>query len=274
MANNFTLIAHRGASEDAPENTREAFDLALRQGFPHIETDCQLSSDGAVMIIHDEKLDRLTAGAATGLVASKTAQELLRLDVGAWKEPHGPPHRIPLLTEVLQDYKGRVHLHLELKSEQPELAGAVAQLLAGAGWLLLALGGGPWEVPGLTITSFHLPQLLASKQALPQGVRHAWLVQELTGEVVGEAVRWGLQQVCPRANACTREGVAAAELAGLSVRAWGIKSLQDLERVRACGVGGCTVNWPQRALPFLRGFAEPEEPKDAAPSFAPPSMAQ
>jgi glycerophosphoryl diester phosphodiesterase len=67
MATNFTLIAHRGASEDAPENTLEAFDLALRQGFPHIEADCQLSSDGGVVIIHDESLERLTAGAVQGM---------------------------------------------------------------------------------------------------------------------------------------------------------------------------------------------------------------
>lgn len=62
----FTLIAHRGASEDAPENTMEAFDLAIQQGFHHIETDCQLSADGVCVIIHDEMLDRLTAKAASG----------------------------------------------------------------------------------------------------------------------------------------------------------------------------------------------------------------
>jgi glycerophosphoryl diester phosphodiesterase len=62
----FTLIAHRGASDDAPENTIEAFDLAVKQGFFHVETDCQLSADGVCVILHDERLDRLTAMASSG----------------------------------------------------------------------------------------------------------------------------------------------------------------------------------------------------------------
>ena len=56
----FTLIAHRGASYDAPENTFEAFDLALEMGFDNVETDVQLSSDGRSVLIHDESLYRTT----------------------------------------------------------------------------------------------------------------------------------------------------------------------------------------------------------------------
>ena len=56
----FTLIAHRGASYDAPENTFEAFDLALSLGFDNFETDVQLTGDGRAVLIHDATLDRTT----------------------------------------------------------------------------------------------------------------------------------------------------------------------------------------------------------------------
>ena len=59
---NFILIAHRGASYDAPENTFEAFDLALENGFENVETDVQLTSDGCAVLIHDDRLDRTTDG--------------------------------------------------------------------------------------------------------------------------------------------------------------------------------------------------------------------
>ena len=56
----FTLIAHRGFSSDAPENTFAAFDLALESGFDNIELDAQLTADGVPVVIHDSTLDRTT----------------------------------------------------------------------------------------------------------------------------------------------------------------------------------------------------------------------
>ena len=80
----FTLIAHRGASYDAPENTFEAFDLALEMGFDNIETDVQLSSDGRCVLIHDEFLDRTTG--IQGLVAETSIAKIKSLNAGLWFE--------------------------------------------------------------------------------------------------------------------------------------------------------------------------------------------
>ena len=71
---NFTLIAHRGASYDAPENTFEAFDLALELGFDNFETDVQLTSDGRAVLVHDDTLDRTTD--ATGLVSETSIAKI------------------------------------------------------------------------------------------------------------------------------------------------------------------------------------------------------
>ena len=126
----FILIAHRGASYDAPENTFEAFDLALRNGFDHVETDVQLSSDGHPVLIHDDTLDRTTTG--SGIVTDATLAEIKALSAGSWFE--SPPDSIgkkdassytvsvvPTLDELCARY-GKFHVHLELKSTQPELA--------------------------------------------------------------------------------------------------------------------------------------------------------
>ena len=66
-------------------------------------------------------------------------------------------------------------------------------------------------------------------QSAPQelvGVRHGWLVQEITPEVLQAAAEAGVHGLYPRANVCTAEGIAAAHAAGLSVRAWGVHNLQ------------------------------------------------
>src|SRR5579862_7304097 len=76
------VIAHRGASAFAPENTLAAFETAMEMGASFIETDLQLSRDAHLVAIHDETLDRTTNG--SGLVAAKTLDELRQLDAGAW----------------------------------------------------------------------------------------------------------------------------------------------------------------------------------------------
>jgi glycerophosphoryl diester phosphodiesterase len=107
---NFVIIAHRGDSSAAPENTTPAFDLALAQGFRHFETDCQLSADGVPVVLHDETLGRVNDG--SGPAAAATLQQLQQLDAGSWFGPQFAGTRIPTLQEVLVKYRGRVHLHL------------------------------------------------------------------------------------------------------------------------------------------------------------------
>ena len=76
------VIAHRGASGCAPENTLAAFRRAAEMGAGFIETDLQLTRDGRLVAIHDETLDRTTNG--TGPVSAATFEELRKLDAGAW----------------------------------------------------------------------------------------------------------------------------------------------------------------------------------------------
>ena len=92
-----TIFAHRGASGHAPENTLEAFRLAVQMGADGIELDVHLSKDGELVVIHDETVDRTTNG--TGLVCSKTLAELKELDASKGMEGYAGA-RIPTLGEV------------------------------------------------------------------------------------------------------------------------------------------------------------------------------
>src|SRR5688572_19325118 len=86
------ILAHRGASGYAPENTMTAFELARTMGAGGIETDIQISADGVLVLVHDSKVDRNTDG--TGGVARLTWAELAALDAGSWLAPKFAGERI------------------------------------------------------------------------------------------------------------------------------------------------------------------------------------
>eukprot|EP00798_Chlamydomonas_sp_ICE-L_P015306 gene15305-21391_t len=141
----------------------------------------------------------------------------------------------------------------ELKSEQPELPKVVADLIKSSGWLddpEVPLGAVPklGGVPGITITSFHLHQAEASKKLLPD-VRHAWLCQELSTEVLNLAKAASIDQICPRTNAATKELVSESLAMGFTVRGWGIKDEELLKHSVTCGMQGATNMVPHISVP-------------------------
>ncbi|MHA2500460.1 MAG: glycerophosphodiester phosphodiesterase [Candidatus Hodarchaeales archaeon] len=107
------VIAHRGASGWAPENTLPAFQKAAELEADMIEFDIQLSADRHIVVIHDKTVDRTTNG--TGRVAEKSFAELRQLDAGAWFAPNFAGTRIPTLREVLSTISDSIQLNIELK---------------------------------------------------------------------------------------------------------------------------------------------------------------
>lgn len=101
------VIAHRGASAHAPENTLSAFELALAQGADGIELDVMLSKDHRIVVIHDDSVDRTTNG--SGRVKDMTLEELQQLDAGQGE-------KIPSLDEVLTHFGGKFLINIELKN--------------------------------------------------------------------------------------------------------------------------------------------------------------
>lgn len=108
------IIAHRGASADAPENTLEAFQLGLDQGADAIECDVRLSLDGELVAIHDPTVERVAD--AKGIVAEMSMAELNVLDVGRWKSPDWRDVRIPALADALAIIPADRRIFIEIKA--------------------------------------------------------------------------------------------------------------------------------------------------------------
>ena len=123
------VIAHRGASGYAPEHTFASYDLAIEQGADYIEQDLQLTSDGVLVVLHDETLDRTARGPAescTGLVSERTLAQIEQCDVGTWfneahpdlADPAFVGLRIPTMEQVLEKYGTDVRYYIELKADE------------------------------------------------------------------------------------------------------------------------------------------------------------
>ncbi|MGD0020704.1 MAG: glycerophosphodiester phosphodiesterase family protein [Smithellaceae bacterium] len=111
----FTAIAHRGASAYYPENTIESFQGAISMGADMIELDVQLTRDGEVVVFHDEKLTRCTNG--KGRIAEYALSELKKLDAGSWFGEEYKGTTIPTLEEVLNLCRNKIAVNIEIKTE-------------------------------------------------------------------------------------------------------------------------------------------------------------
>ena len=232
----FMAIAHRGASSYAPENTFAAFDLAIEMGARHLELDVHFSSDGHLVVIHDDTVDRTTDG--SGPVTSRSLAALTALDAGAWFDPRFKGERIPTLGAVLERYWG-AHLHVELKGHSAGLAQRAVDMIRSSG-----------IATNVTITSFQKAKLEETRAYAPE-LPTGWLVGEVSDAVVGQARAMGLTQLCPRAGAVTPELVSRLHAEGLVVRAWGVATEDLMRQVVTAGADGMTVNFPDKLLAYL-----------------------
>ena len=109
------LLAHRGCSKAAPENTLPAFALAREKGIPGIELDVRLCATGEVVVIHDAEVDRTTDG--SGRVEDLSWKQLRTLDAGRWKDQKFTGTRIPLLAEVFDLLGESMIYDIEIKNK-------------------------------------------------------------------------------------------------------------------------------------------------------------
>ncbi|MFJ3642272.1 glycerophosphodiester phosphodiesterase [Streptomyces sp. NPDC090108] len=139
-----TVVAHRGASAYAPENTLPAVDKAAELGFTWVENDVQRTRDGRLVVIHDDTLARTTnvedvfPGRAPWKVKDFTAAEIARLDAGGWYSPAYRGTRVPTLEQYMHRVE-RNHEKLLLEVKNPELYPGIEQqilkLLGNESWL-------------------------------------------------------------------------------------------------------------------------------------------
>ncbi len=232
------IIAHRGASSYAPENTFAAFDRAFESGARHVELDVHSSRDGHIVVHHDDTLDRTTNG--SGPVAEHTLADLKKLDAGSWFNPEFSNEKIPTLEEVLLQYKEKFYFHIEIKGYSPTLISQVLKLIEKH-----ALEN------RVTITSFKKAYLEETLQLSPT-THTGWLVKEVNEAVIKEARRIGIRQICPKATLMTPELVSHIHNEGFEVRAWGVSNEALMHQVIQSGAEGMTINFPDILLAHLK----------------------
>lgn len=243
------VVAHRGASGHAPENTMAAFRLAIEMGAPAVECDVHLTADNHLVVIHDATVDRTTSG--SGPVAALMLAELQALDAGEWFSPRFQGERLPTFEETLALCRGRARLFVELK------AGGGTALAEAA---VKALQNTPAE--GVAVISFDAALIQAVSKARPDvpcGLLRNRLALRLKrpAQVALEARAAGATLLGPEAAGLRALLVSAAHQAGLGVSVWTVDDPEAMRRLADTGVDAITTNFPDRALAlFPAGRAE------------------
>ena len=235
--------AHRGASGYAPENTIPAFKLAVEQKADGVELDVHLSSDGKLMVIHDETVDRTSNG--TGRVVDMTCQELKKLDFSNGM-PGYKDVRIPTLKEVYGLLKNtNLTINVEIKCDVVIYYGIWDKVIE----LEREMG-----MQGRIIySSFNHYSLLKVRRLDPNAVC-GLLYDAMLYQPWDYARQLGVQALHPHFSEPTfvTGEVEAAHRLGLSVNVWTVNEEADLRRMAEMGCDGIISNYPDVALRVLR----------------------
>lgn len=242
----FHVIAHRGASAYAPENTLPAFRRALELGAFEVELDVRLSRDGVLVLFHDETLDAKTN--RRGPVGDYTAAQLRQTEIGSWFDREHPEvaesfsgTTLITLAELFQAFGERLHYQIEIKGKEPAVPRLLLQRVREDG-----VGH------RVTASSFHREQLDRVRR-LDGSIPLCLLAREQPRARIDEAARAGFHQLGVRARELSPELVAEARGRGLDVLAFGVRTTEDMERAIAAGSNGMTVDWPDRLIELRRG---------------------
>lgn len=219
------VIAHRGASAAAPENTLAAFRLAADLGADGVELDVRRTVDGQLVVIHDASVDRTTDG--TGRVAALTLDQLRRFDAG---RKFGPPfrgERIPLLSKVFEVLGGRLLVDVEVKAAGVEAA-------------LLDLIRKTQMVDLVLISSFDAQVVAHVRDLAPE--MPAGLLQSAADPYAAVSVR--ATAYLPEVTALTADVVASCRSHGLRVITWTVRTEEEARQALRVGVDGIIADDP------------------------------
>lgn len=236
------IIAHRGASEDAPENTLDAFRLAWEQGADAIELDLRMTRDGRIAVLHDADLRRVAGDART--VNQLTSAELKELNAGRGKNWRWAQAKVPLLDEVLEEVPAGKTVFLEIKEGSAMLPVLRRVIEAGN------LAGSR-----ITLLCFDRTVLSAAKKQIP-AADAAWVVDypSVLGfeRLVSTAVSLRLDAIDVSVSwPIDERRVARAHEAGLKVYVWTVDDVVRARELAKAGVDGITTNAPQRLRRLL-----------------------
>lgn len=239
------ILAHRGASAYAPENTLAAFRLARELGADGIELDVQLSRDKIPVVIHDDMVDRTTGG--RGRVADLTIGELARLDAGSWKTETYRGEPIPTFAQVLDGLSdwlypvGRARpgfVNVELKTDRIATDGLELETLNVIARYnvqdrILLSSFSPLALARARSINSRLPRGLLYDPTLPVYLRRAWL-----------AFLVNPQALHPEHVMIDERYMAQARRRRLEVNTWTVDDPEEARRLARLGVHAIITNKP------------------------------
>lgn len=216
----FLTVGHRGVMGVEPENTLRSFVRAEREDMDQIELDLHLSKDGALIVMHDVKVDRTTDG--SGPIGDLTLDELRKLDAGAGE-------RIPVFEEVLD----AVTKPIQAEIKDVAAARVLAEVMRERDL-----------VGRVDVLSFHDEALAEIRECLPD-VRTVLVAQGPMGaEIVTRAQAVGAKLVSLSLRRISLALVQECHRAGISVIAWTVNTPADLALARALGLDGVVTDMP------------------------------
>ncbi|UKY51549.1 glycerophosphodiester phosphodiesterase [Streptomyces inhibens] len=256
-----SVVAHRGASDDAPEHTLAAYRKAIEDGADALECDVRLTADGHLVCVHDRKVNRTSNG--RGAVSALELADLATLDFGSWKEEgfaneapdrqHEDPERTSVLTlerllELVADADRRVELAIETK-HPTRWAGQVeerlVELLGRFGYTKPAMRA-DWTSP-VRVMSFSARSLHRVHAAAPD-IPGVYLMQFLSLRHRDGRLPPGVGIAGPgmRILRSHPEYVAKAHRAGNQVHVWTVNEPADVELCQELGVDAVITNRPKQ----------------------------
>jgi len=247
------IIAHRGASANAPENTLAAFRLAIESGAEGVEFDVQLSRDGIPVVIHDYDLHR--TGGNKQRISELTASQLGNTDVGSWfskKHPNLSRHEfanetVPTLDEalkVLADFNGFLHIELKaLEGDHVALAATVCDTIRDSA-----------QLAKMIVSSFKLGVIPEIRNRLPEIQTSALFAPEIMTflrrreHIVAVAREFGAHQLSLHYTLAGRRIAGLAGNAGMPVTVWTVDDPRWILNCQQLGIGALITNDPKRLL--------------------------
>lgn len=237
------ILAHRGDSAHAPENTLPAFLLARDHQADGIELDAKLTADGEVVVIHDPTVERTTQG--SGRVREMTLAELRKLDAGEKFAPQFKGTQIPLLSEVFAAVGGALLVNVELTDydtpddDLPEkVAGLVRQFHLEE---------------QVIFSSFHPLPLRRARKALPEGFQGLLALPGGKGRLPRSSLNRfiPLEALHPYFTDVSARLVERCHQRGLRVHPWTVDSPEEMEKLFRLQVDGVITDDPLLARQTL-----------------------
>ncbi len=240
VARRVIVIAHRGASAEAPENTKAAILNALARHVDMIEVDVQLTRDQRLAIFHDARLERTTNG--RGRLARWHYRDLARLDGGSWFSTRFANERILLASQALRLVRPPCRLNLELKRTNHAVV-LVEAMVRCLRWTR--------RLRQVLISSFDLALLRRLHAQVPR-VATAVLCDRNPRRAIAQATRLGCVAVHLHKTLVSPAIVRRAHEAGLRVHVWTVDRALEARRLARMEVDGIFTNVPGQIQPVCR----------------------